>query len=134
VKNEKVTIGTVGAGWEGESQGAKHEGILDRGLVTFLESRVPTVEHLEVLLLVGSAPEHWWSVRAVNDRLRSREDSIRSRLKELCEQGLLDKDSNPERYRLKDEPGLSDLIHRLQSAYKTFRVRVIKTIYAPKNR
>lgn len=108
------------------------ESKLDRELISFLESRVPTVEHLEVLLLVSSSPEHWWTVRAVNDLLRSREESIGSRLKELCEQGLLDKEPDGESYRLKEEPALNDLMQQLRAAYKTFRVRVIEIIYAPK--
>lgn len=108
------------------------ESKLDQDLISFLESRVPTVEHLEVLLLVSSSPEHWWTVRAVNDLLRSREESIGSRLKELCEQGLLDKEPNAETYRLKEDPDLIDLMQRLRAAYKTFRVRVVEIIYAPK--
>lgn len=105
---------------------------LDQDLVSFLESRVPTVEHLEVLLLIGSSPEHWWTMRALNDLLRSREESIRSRVKELCEQGLVEKAAHEESYRLPDDPGLQELMERLRNAYKTFRVRVIETIYAPK--
>lgn len=108
------------------------ESKLDQDLISFLETRVPTVEHLEVLLLVSSSPEHWWTVRAVNDLLRSREESIRSRMKELSEQGLLDKEASEESYRLKEDPSLIDLLQRLRNAYKTFRVRVIEMIYAPK--
>ena len=92
------------------------------------------VEHLEVLLLMSSSPEEWWSAREVNDLLRSREDSIASRLAELWEQGLLDKESTLEKYRLKQEAGLNELLKRLGNAYKMFRVRVIHTIYAPKCR
>ncbi len=112
---------------------SENESRLDQDLVQFLQTRVPTVEHLEVLLLLSSSPEHWWTVRAVNDLLRSREESIHSRLKELCEQGLLDKEANPEGYRLKEEPGLNNLMQRLRTAYKTFRVRVIEMIYAPRH-
>ena len=111
---------------------AEPESRLDPDLISFLEARVPSVEHLEVLLLVSSSPEHWWTVRAVNDLLRSREESIRSRLKELCEQGLLVKESAEESYQLKDDPALSDLMRRLSAAYKSFRVRVIEIIYAPR--
>ena len=108
------------------------ESRLDQDLVSFLESRVPTVEHLEVLLLISSSPEHWWTMRALNDLLRSREESIRSRVKELCEQGLVEKAAYQEIYRLLDDPALQELMQRLRNAYKTFRVRVIETIYAPK--
>jgi hypothetical protein len=108
------------------------ESRLDPDLVKFLEDRIATVEDLEVLLLVSSSPEHWWTVRAVNDLLRSREDSIKARLKELCDKGLLEQEPNEESYRLRDNPALQDLMQRLRTAYKTFRVRVIEMIYAPK--
>lgn len=111
---------------------AESESRLDQDVINLLESHVPTVEHLEVLLLVSSSPEHWWTVRAVNDLLRSREDSIRSRLRELCEQGLLDKQASADSYRLKEDLQPIDLMQRLRAAYKTFRVRVIEIIYAPK--
>jgi len=101
---------------------------LDTELDNFIRRHVPSVEHLEVLLLVSSSPEHWWTARAVNDLLRSNESAIRWRLKELSEGGVLDKAQ--ESYRLKEGPELRGQVERLRTAYKNFRVRVIETIYA----
>ena len=106
---------------------------LEPDLVRFLEAQITSVEHLEVLLLVSSSPEHWWPVRAVNDLLRSNEESIRKRLSELYRAGLLEKEQSGESYRLKESPELQKFMERLKIAYKDFRVRVIETIYAPKS-
>ena len=103
---------------------------MDSELGEFLQAYIPTVEHLEVLLLVGSSPEHWWSVRAVNDLLRSTEESIASRLKELCDRDLLERERGGEAYRIKENPELLNLLDRLKLTYKSFRVRVIETIYS----
>jgi hypothetical protein len=102
---------------------------LEPDLTRFIEEHLPSVEHLEVLLLVSSSPEHWWTVRAVNDLLRSREDSIRVRLTELARDRLLEKSADEESFRLPETPELATLVNRLRNAYKDWRVRVIETIY-----
>lgn len=104
-------------------------------MVRFINSYIPTVEHLEVLLLLSSSPEHWWTTRAVNDLLRSSETSIEARLEELSGHGLLQKSApanDPHTYQF-NSAGESDvLVSRLRTAYKERRVRVIETIYAPR--
>src|SRR5687768_13826883 len=109
------------------------ENELEPDLRGFLEAYLPSVEHLEVLLLVSSSPEHWWPVRAVNDLLRSQEESIRARLNELAAHGLLEKSAGEESFRLTESPELQALVGRLKMTYKDWRVRVIQAIYAPKS-
>ena len=106
---------------------------LEPDLLRFIETQIASVEHLEVLLLVSSSPGHWWPVRAVNDVLRSSEESIHKRMAELARAGLLDKEPSGEGYRLTDNPGFQKFVERLKIAYKNYRVRVIETIYAPKS-
>jgi hypothetical protein len=93
------------------------------------------VEHLEVLLLLSNSSEHWWTVRAVNDLLRSSELSIQARLEELTRNGLLQKTTTPgepDTYQFQSQPELDNLVTRLRSVYKERRVRVIETIYSPR--
>lgn len=99
----------------------------------FVEAYVPSVEHLEVLLLLSSSPEHWWTVRAVNDLLRSREDSIRVRLNELARHNLAERSGTEDSFRFPENPELAALVNRLRSTYKERRVRLIELIYAPKD-
>ncbi len=108
---------------------------LEPDLVQFIHSYIATVEHLEVLLLLSSSPEHWWTARAVNDLLRSAEPSIQARMEELTDYNLLQKSTdpdNPRTYQIRSKPGLDDLVSRLRTAYKERRVRVIEAIYSPR--
>jgi hypothetical protein len=111
------------------------ESRIDPELVRFINSYLPTVEHLEILLLLNGSSEHCWTVRALNDLLRSSETSIRACLEELSDHGLLEKASGPEgaeAYQFRVNPEADGLVNRLRSAYKERRVRVIETIYSPK--
>ena len=108
---------------------------LEPDLVRFINSYIGTVEHLEVLLLLSSSTEHWWTVRAVNDLLRSSEHSIQARLEEMTRNGLLQKASNPgepDTYQFQSQPELDALVSRLRTAYKERRVRIIEAIYSPR--
>jgi hypothetical protein len=106
---------------------------LEPDLIRFIEQHLPSVEHLEVLLLLGSSPDHWWTVRAVNDLLRSSEESIRARLGELTRHRLIDKSAPEETFRFTEDPQLAELVSRLRNAYKDWRVRVIESIYKTKD-
>ena len=110
------------------------EANIDQDLLRFIQAYLPSVEHLEILLLLSSSGEHWWTIRAVNDLLRSSEDSVRARLRELAAHNLIEKSPLEECYRLLEHPRLQDLVARLKDAYKERRVRVIELIYSPKSK
>jgi predicted ArsR family transcriptional regulator len=99
----------------------------------FIASHIKSIEQLEVLLLLSSAPEKNWSVASVYQVIRSSESSVRERLDELVAQGLVQTSAASAtvyKFSPKDKAA-SDLVAELASAYKERRVKVVQTIYSP---
>jgi hypothetical protein len=99
----------------------------------FISDYIRTVEHLEVLLAVATAPQGKTSASDVFAKVRSSEASVRDRLDELGAEGLLIREGdifciNPK------NPATGDTINELARAYKERSIRVIQTIYSDRRR
>jgi hypothetical protein len=106
---------------------------LSEGVRRFIATYIPTVGHLEVLLLCHGQPNHAWSAKEVDAHLRSSVTWASERLEHLRAHGLL-VEADPladDGFRLAALPGpaKSDL-DALAEAYRIRRVAVISEIYA----
>lgn len=98
----------------------------------FLSSHVDSVEQLEVLLLLRSAPDREWSVDEVNRELGSSISSIRTRLAVLASKGFLTAREGDGLQLYRYSPPSSaerGVIDELALAYKERRLAVINLIY-----
>jgi DNA-binding IclR family transcriptional regulator len=99
----------------------------------FISDHIRTVEHLEVVLAVAAAPQGAASAPEVFAKVRSSEASVRERLDELANEGLLTRDGD--RFQISTKsPATRDTINELARAYKERSIRVIQTIYSDRRR
>lgn len=99
----------------------------------FIADYIRTVEHLEVVLAVASAPQGVASASDVFAKVRSSEASVRERLEELAAEGLLSREGEGFRWTPKD-PTLNNTVAELARAYKERSIRVIQAIYSDRRR
>jgi len=64
--------------------------MLPSALREFVSRCVPSVEHLETLLLLRRTADRWWTAQAVDAELGTPSASGPRRLEELCSLGFLD--------------------------------------------
>ena len=101
----------------------------------FIREHIQSVEQIEILALVLSAPGREWTARAIDQSLRSSEQSIARRLANFAGGGLLVESGDAEktyRYKPRDaalEAAAAETVH----AYKARPVLVIETIFKPED-
>lgn len=104
-------------------------------LVQFIRQYIPSVEHLEVLLLVSALPDRSWTVEGIDQVIQSSVPAVAERAQELCAQGfLVEQKHEDETARYQFQPRseeLRRLVAELATTYRERRVRVIEAIYAP---
>jgi len=97
----------------------------------FITKHIHSVEQIELLALLHREPNCDWSVAALDDIIRSSQDSVRSRLEDLCARGFITCKRDPsETFRY--GPASTDVhnaITSLVSVYKNQRIRVIEAIF-----
>jgi hypothetical protein len=98
----------------------------------FIDTYISSVEQLEILLLLWSAPAEEWSARRVSDTLRTCESSAAHRLADLAVHGLLTtRSESPALYRYSSRGDSVDrTVAALSAVYAEFRYRVIDAIFA----
>lgn len=100
----------------------------------FVADQIPTVERLEILLLLAQSSRHW-TVAEIEQKLRTTTDSIRRNLTALAAEGLVEKPpENPAAYRYCADHDADETVGKLAALYKIRRVTVIEMIYARKER
>jgi hypothetical protein len=95
-------------------------------------SHIPSVERLEILLLLFDGRKHAWTVQEIEEQIRSTPDSIRKSLGALVAAELAAPDAKVPaavRYRGTSEE-LDAAVTELALVYRTRRVAVIELIYA----
>ncbi|MFN8390375.1 MAG: hypothetical protein U0136_08810 [Bdellovibrionota bacterium] len=90
---------------------------------------VDSLEELEILLLLRGADNQAWSVRAVNERIRSTEVSVEQRLEKLSASGFVSKSGNAYRFapQSKDLERAAEL---LAEGYRERRLKIIEAIFS----
>lgn len=98
----------------------------------FIADHITSVEQLEILLLLRSAPGEEWSARKVCEAIRTSEHSAARRLADLEAGGLIVARSASERlYRYcPSSEVLAEAIDRLASAYAELRYKVLDAIFS----
>lgn len=98
----------------------------------FIFAHIPSVERLEILLLLFDGRKHAWTPQAVEEQIRSTTDSIAKNIDYLVGAKLAAWDANTAnavRYNVASEP-LDAAVTELGLVYRTRRVAVIELIYA----
>lgn len=99
-----------------------------------LHDHIPSIERLEILLLLYEARDRTWSVEEIEERIRSTPESIRQNVSALVTMRLVEVDSAAGARSLfryaAENAAIDDVVHALAVAYRTRRVAVIELIYA----
>lgn len=104
---------------------------MDEDLRAFIAAHFPSIEQLEILLLLRTLPSHAWTVETVFQKIQSSLASVSERLLELSQRGFIDAhEAHTFRYAPKT-PELSAMTERVAEAYKSRRVAVVEAIYGP---
>lgn len=99
----------------------------------FILTSIPSVPHLEALLLLRATPQHDWDSRAMAQRLYIAEALARQLLAELADMGMLTASSNAAgpAYRYAPRtPALAQLLDRLAAAYAANLVEISGLIHS----
>lgn len=103
--------------------------------VRLIRSHIESVGQLEILLLLHASPEVSFTPAQINDRLQSNLTWVEQRLASLAAHGLAVLESSlPAKYRYAPESEeMARAVSRLADIYLSYRVRVIDTIYSPRD-
>ena len=99
----------------------------------FIRGYIHSVTQIEILALIQAAPEKEWTARAIDQLIRSNEQSVASRLVEFARAGLLTEIGGMDttyRYQPQTEALASAAAETVQ-AYRMRPVLVIETIFKP---
>jgi hypothetical protein len=98
----------------------------------FIAGNIDSVGQLEVLLLIRSDAERYWSAAEVSRALRSGRSWAEVQLEYLRVEGLLEAgESNDPRYRYDPaRPELEPVIARLSEAFESQRAEVIRLVFS----
>jgi len=102
----------------------------------FLLTSIPTVPHIEAMLLLRGMPNERWDTRRVGERLYVNDKLAETVLRDLCEIGVLEatwEGSPLYRYRPSSEE-LRRVIDRLADTYARHLVEVTNLIHSGVNK
>jgi hypothetical protein len=96
----------------------------------FLLSSIPSVPHLELLLLLWRESARTWSVEAITARLYVPERMVARIAEEFCGADLLERDQRSRGYRFRSTPALSELLAAVDECYSCRLREVTLCIHA----
>jgi hypothetical protein len=106
------------------------ETALTAELKRFIAGYIPSLEHLEILLLLARPPQKQWTVASVYDVIKSSDTGVQKALDELAEMKLIAREGVNYRY-APASADISEIVNDLSEAYRTRRIRVVELIYSP---
>jgi hypothetical protein len=95
----------------------------------FILAHVDSIELLEVLLMLAAQPGMAFTTVEVSDHLRTAPSSAANRLSKLRDHKLVDVMPG-DRYRIRPDPDLAELLSEVSRAYRDLRVKVVTLIYS----
>lgn len=102
---------------------------------SFVLSNIPSIPHMEALLLLRRAAPECWSARALANRLYVSEQIAAAVLADLARTGLLRCDAEAGTFRYSDAPdALSMVLDRLSVLYASHLVEVTWLIHSKRGR
>ena len=99
-------------------------------LERFIKEQIRSLEQLEILLLLSSAPGKKWTEQAVYEVIKSRRASVSARLNELVSQKLLSTATATVFTFSPESETVKRLLQELAVAYKQRPVRVVELLYS----
>jgi hypothetical protein len=106
------------------------------GVRRFVESHVPSLEHLEVLALLIRTADQWWDAGGVEQELGISPDAGRRILEDLASGNLLEiRVTTDVRYQFRPgEAEVREAAAAFAEAYATQRLAVTRLVARPSNR
>ena len=103
-------------------------------ITQFIEQQVRSVEHLEIILLLGRNPDKAFSVEDVYQEIMSTRDSVHGWLDEMVVHHLAVCNAGAVlAYQFASaNAALYETVEQLAAFYKAYPVRVIEAIYRPR--
>lgn len=98
----------------------------------FIHDVVPSIERLEVLLLLHDARDRKWTLEEIEERIRSTPESIRANVSALVGYRLALPTTDPVgpvRFRYAADGEADEAVVAVATAYRTHRVTVVELIY-----
>jgi len=102
---------------------------LSPDLLQFIARYIHSVEQLEILCLVSSAPSRPWTVAEVFHEIQSSEKSVTASLRKFEQDGFLKAKENGTFNFSPATPALTDLVHELSRLYRERSVAIVESIY-----
>ena len=101
-------------------------------LEKFIAAEINSLEQLEILLLLSGNPHRTWTVTGVYEVIKSSPQSVKDRLNEMADRGVLRKDVEGEvRYQFAPtNDQVWKITSELRDAYKERSVKVVQAIYS----
>jgi hypothetical protein len=99
-------------------------------LERFIKEQIRSLEQLEILLLLSSAPGKKWTEQAVYEVIKSSRASVSARLNELVSQKLLSTETATVFTFSPESETVKRLVQELAVAYKQRPVRVVELLYS----
>jgi hypothetical protein len=99
-------------------------------LERFIKEQIRSLEQLEILLLLSSAPDKKWTEQAVYEVIKSSRASVTARLNELVSQKLLSTETAGVFTFSPESETVKRLVQELAVAYKQRPVRVVELLYS----
>lgn len=98
----------------------------------FIAEHIPSVERLEILLLLFEHRSGWWSIDDIEEQIRSTRDSVQQNVSALVAGRLaVARPGRPEAYQFAGTSvDVDATVAELEASYRTRRVSVIQQIYS----
>lgn len=98
-------------------------------------AHIPSVERLEILLLLFDGRKHAWTIEELEEQIRSTAESVRQNVNALIASNLVARDA-ADAAKVRYTPGSEAqdaAVTELALVYRTRRVAVIELIYADRH-
>lgn len=97
----------------------------------FIQENIPSVEQLEILLLLAQSPDKEWSAADISREIYRQPESVAMRLEALRDRGLLSVRQDKQLlYRYSAGAQQQEIVNNLDRAYQERKDAVIRLIFS----
>lgn len=104
---------------------------IPKDIEQFVGRHLDSVERLEVLLCLFSAPEKSWDAEEVGQTLYRQPQSVAMHLRALCASKIVDCHGEPQRYSCNPDPSNLLTLANLKRSYEERKDAMIRLIFEP---
>lgn len=98
-------------------------------MLEFIDSRIASVDQLEILLLLQAQPARSWTATEVSSELRGSEQAVADRLSAMHAMGLFALSADGRYHFAPTDPENHRVVAKLADSYRQYRLRVIERIF-----